>query len=96
MLALERTSLKKEEKIRRRYYLRKDNFKTYLTEAELRCLRYLLQGKTYQETAESLQLSVRTIQFYSQNMQAKLMCHNRDSLLQFFKNYLKEDSLDSL
>ena len=96
MLALEVSGSLKGVKPRKRYYLRKDNFHTYLTEAELRCLRYLLEGKTYQETAELLQLSVRTVQFYSQNMQAKLVCHNRDSLLQFFKNYLKKDSPSSL
>ena len=95
MLALN-NSVTKESKQRKRYYLRKNNIYTYLTEAELRCLRYLLEGKSYQETAALLQLSVRTIEFYSQNMQAKLICHNRDALIQFFKNYLNENPLSWL
>ncbi len=76
---------------RKRYYLKKNNFRTYLTQAELSCLRHLIEGKSYQETARLLQLSTRTIEFYSQNMQAKLTCPNRSALIQFFKNYLLEN-----
>jgi DNA-binding CsgD family transcriptional regulator len=72
------------EKRRKRYYL--PNSKTiYFTEAEVSCLRLLLQGKSYAETAEILQLSIRTVEFYSQNMQAKLACNNKYSLLHYFK-----------
>lgn len=90
------SSLSSEPKMRRRYYLKKDNVCTYLTEAEVCCLRHLLQGRSYQETAKLLKLSTRTIEFYSQNIQAKLICHNRESLIEFFRNYMSENPLSWL
>jgi len=85
-----------EAKTRRRYYFKKDNVCLYLNESELHCLRYILQGKSYAEVAEVLNLSAHTIEFYSQTMQAKLSCSDCESLIEFFKKKIEQNSLSWL
>jgi DNA-binding CsgD family transcriptional regulator len=47
-----------------------------LTEREVECLRWSAEGKTYQDIADVLGLSSRTIKFFLENARNKLRCVN--------------------
>lgn len=51
-----------------------------LSKRERQCLKLLLQGKTAKETAASLTLSPRTVEYYFDNLKDKLECWNRSEL----------------
>jgi DNA-binding CsgD family transcriptional regulator len=58
----------------------------YLTKREAECVVYLLKGHTIKEVGEKLNLSARTIEFYINNIKAKLKCRTRTELLDHIKN----------
>lgn len=51
-----------------------------LSNRERQCLKYLLEGKTAKETADSLSLSPRTVEFYFENIKRKLNCWSKREL----------------
>lgn len=55
---------------------------TYLSTREKQCLCLLLKNKTAKETAEQLQLSFRTIEYYFENIKDKLDCESKGELFQ--------------
>lgn len=54
-----------------------------LTEREREVLVLLAQGKTYQEVAETLFISVKTVDFHRANLMRKLSLSNRAELTRF-------------
>jgi len=54
-----------------------------LTEREREVLVLLAQGKTYQEVAETLFISVKTVDFHRANLMRKLGLSNRAELVRF-------------
>lgn len=52
-----------------------------LTERQLQCAEYLLQGKTAREIAELLGLSRRTVEYYLSNIKSKLECKNKAEMI---------------
>lgn len=60
----------------------RDPFDT-LTEREREVLILLAQGKTYQEVAEALFISVKTVDFHRANLMRKLELENRTELTKF-------------
>ncbi len=53
----------------------------YFTPREVQCIIHLLDGKTLAETADLLDLSRRTVEYYVNNMKLKLGCHSKQELL---------------
>ena len=51
-----------------------------LSEQELECLRFLLQGKTAKETALLMRISFRTVEYYFENIKDKLTCFRKRDL----------------
>ncbi len=64
-----------------RFYLGKNYPDIYFTSQEARCIKHLLNGLTYKEVGDILQLSPRTVIFYTSNMQAKLGCSSKKELI---------------
>lgn len=56
-----------------------------LTSRETQCIRYLLQGYTAAETAQLLELSKRTVEFYIENIKLKTNCNTKLELFEKFK-----------
>ncbi|MCL4826250.1 MAG: response regulator transcription factor [Caldilinea sp.] len=54
-----------------------------LTEREREVLQLLASGKTYQEIADTLFISVKTVDFHRTNLMRKLNLANRTELVQF-------------
>jgi DNA-binding NarL/FixJ family response regulator len=54
-----------------------------LTEREREVLQLLASGKTYQEIADTLFISVKTVDFHRTNLMRKLNLTNRTELVQF-------------
>ncbi len=67
----------------------KESKKVSLTERQLQCAEYLLQGKTAREIAEILGLSRRTIEYYIGNIKCKLECKNKVELVLAISSLLK-------
>lgn len=57
-----------------------------LSSRERECLRLLIQGQSAKETAKTLELSPRTIEFYFENIKKKCSFWNKQELFQFAKN----------
>lgn len=51
-----------------------------LSQSERHCLRYVVQGKSAQQTAALLPFSPRTIETYLANARRKLNCKNKSEL----------------
>lgn len=64
-----------------RLYFVCENQEYYFTRREVECIVHLLDGKTVAETAEQLDLSRRTVEYYVNNMKLKLGCHSKQELL---------------
>lgn len=52
-----------------------------LTNRQIDCARLLLGGLQYNEIASQLKLSTRSIEYYIENMKAKLGCRNKSELI---------------
>lgn len=52
-----------------------------LTRQEQRCLDYFRQGKSAQATGALMGISQRTVEYYFENIKAKLGCHSKYDLL---------------
>lgn len=48
-----------------------------LSKRQAQCLQYLLEGKSAKQTANMLNLSTRTIEFYLDNMKKKMNCRTK-------------------
>ena len=57
----------------KRYYLSED---VYITPKELDCLRGLSQGKTIDETAKQMNVTIRTVKAHIANIKDKTQCKN--------------------
>lgn len=70
--------------INQRDFYRKENskIKTHITNREKDCLRYLVRGKTSKSIANMLGLSVRTIEFYIENLKSKFDVHSKEELIE--------------
>ena len=53
---------------------------TSLSQKERECMKYLLLGKTAKETAISMNLSFRTVEYYFENIKNKLNCFSKRDL----------------
>lgn len=61
-----------------------NNESIYFTRRETECILHLLDGKTVVETARSLQLSARTVEYYVSNMKLKMSCSSKREMLTCF------------
>lgn len=52
-----------------------------LSQRQIQCAEYLLNGRTAKETGELLGLSVRTVEYYLGNIKSKLECKNKTELI---------------
>ena len=66
---------------KRRIYLESTDQEIYFSRREAECAYQLAQGKTLREVAQTLSLSIRTIEYYMKNMKAKLKCRTRSELV---------------
>ena len=55
----------------------------YFSPRELECAELLIKGATVSKIAEQLMLSPRTIEFYLNNMKAKVGCKTKTELIEF-------------
>ena len=85
------------KKYRAKIYKLGKQFKDiYFSRREGDCMICLLQGKTIKGTAETLNLSPRTVEYYVKNMKAKLNCRTKPKLIElvlqsdFLKNEITE------
>ncbi len=60
-----------------------------LSKREKQCIEYLLRGKSTKETAFSLNLSPRTVEFYFENIKNKLSLSTKQEILLLAKTYEK-------
>jgi DNA-binding CsgD family transcriptional regulator len=65
----------------RQYKLGKPFKGIYFTTREAECMALLLQQNTYKQIAKKLNLSIRTVEFYSLNLKAKLRCNSISELI---------------
>lgn len=63
------------------HYLGEQYPNVYYTRRELECLHYLMKGYTITKTADHLQLSHRTVEFYLKNMRMKVGAQSKEDLL---------------
>jgi len=47
-----------------------------LTDREIQCLRWCVEGKTYQDISDLMKISIRTVRFFLESARAKLSCLN--------------------
>ncbi|OGT46257.1 MAG: hypothetical protein A3F17_09030 [Gammaproteobacteria bacterium RIFCSPHIGHO2_12_FULL_41_15] len=68
-----------KKRITKRYHYLGDQYPhVYFTEREIDIVKLILNNLTYQQIAQNLNLSVRTIEYYVRQMKLKLM-YNRTS-----------------
>ena len=58
----------------------------YLTVQEARCIKHLLDGCTYRKMAVLMGLSVRTVEFYMNNIKKKFNIKKKSEVINFIKN----------
>jgi len=66
----------------KRYRLGDGFGEVYFTEREAQTMMHVLLGKTFNATAEAMNLSPRTIEFYLDNMKLKLNCRTKQELIE--------------
>lgn len=59
----------------------------YLTVREKELMSLLVQLKTYKETAQSMNLSDRTVEFYTNNIKMKFNCRTKRELISLFFDF---------
>ena len=84
----------KKPRCTKTYFLGEKYQNIYLTHREAECVLYLLKGLTVRTVAEKLGLSARTVEFYVNNIKAKLKCRTKIELLQHIKNSQLLDIID--
>ena len=78
------------------YYLGEPHAGVYFTRREAECIYHLAQGKTMRMTANDLQLSVRTVEFYVKNMKLKVGVRTKNQLIDKVIKLNFLSSLDSV
>ncbi|MBN2690200.1 MAG: helix-turn-helix transcriptional regulator [Gammaproteobacteria bacterium] len=69
----------------------------HFSKREAQCMFYLIHGKTIKKTAELLNLSPRTVEFYLKNIKAKTGCKKKPQLIgmviesDFLENFNKQN-----
>jgi len=76
------------------YFLGDKYQNIYLTQREAECVLCLLTGCSMKKVGEKLGLSARTIEFYVNNIKAKLKCRTKAELLDHIKNSQLLDIID--
>lgn len=66
---------------RRKYYLGKQFPEIYLTQREAECVFWIMKGLTNKQTADKMELSSRTIEYYLRNVRTKLNCYSKAHLI---------------
>jgi DNA-binding CsgD family transcriptional regulator len=84
----------KKPRCNKTYFLGAKYQNIYLTQRETECVLYLLTGLTVKIVAEKLGLSTRTVEFYINNIKAKLKCRTKTQLLSHIKNSQLLDIID--
>lgn len=64
-----------------RYYLSGKYSQVYLTEKEMRCVFWLIRGKTAEEIANIEGNTKRTVQFHFENIRTKLGCYKQTQII---------------
>ncbi len=68
----------------------------YFTQREAECVMQILDGKTMNETGETLKLSPRTVEYYLSKIKRKLNCRKKREIIKlvsqtdFVKNFAKD------
>lgn len=83
----------KKPQAKKKYFLGSGHPGIYFTQRETQTIYLLMRGKTNFETAKTLGLSRRTIEFYIKNMKSKLHCHSKSELI---NKVIKSDLLSRL
>jgi DNA-binding CsgD family transcriptional regulator len=68
------------------YYINHNGKLISLTKREAECIQLLKQGLSAKQTAYTLQISVRTVESYLNNLKRKAHCHSKLALLAKIKN----------
>ncbi len=69
------------KRILKKYALGKNYPEIHFTVREAQSMVYFLKGKTTAQTANALNLSPRTVEFYVKNMKTKLKCGSKSELI---------------
>lgn len=64
------------------YILEDNHILEHLTNREAECLFFLLRGKTSKSIATLLNLSVRTVEYYIENIKNKMRCNGKEELIE--------------
>ena len=70
------------ELLPRRRYVLDETHALYLTYREAQCMLLFIHGKTVIKAARCLALSPRTVEYYLNNMKAKLKCRTKSELIE--------------
>ena len=72
------------------YVLNQHYFDVRLTGRETECLFFILRGKSSKAIARFLNVSVKTIEYYIEQLKTKMNCSNKSELIEksIFKGYL--------
>ncbi len=76
-----------------RYLIGGDYEDVYFTRQEARCMVCMLKGATVKATADTLDLSPRTAEFYVNKMKDKLKCPSKADLI---RAVIDSDFLDNV
>jgi DNA-binding CsgD family transcriptional regulator len=71
--------------VRRKYYLGPQFPEIYLTQREAECVYWITKGLTNKQTADEMQLSSRTIEYYLRNVRCKLNCYSKAHLIKLLQ-----------
>ena len=93
----ERARLDKRNQRRKQARPRSEKRITYLlrcaqediefTQREMQVAKLFLLGKTAQQVADELKLTIRTIEYYTHNMRQKLFCKHKRDLVEKLKQF---------
>ena len=75
----------KNHYLRQKYFLGKHFPNIYLTQREAECIAGLLQHGTMKTIARNLNISHRTVEYYIQNVKAKIQCYTKADLIKHIK-----------
>jgi len=84
----------KKKRRSKKYYLGERYPGIYFTLREAECMKYIISGNTIVDTSKMLDLSHRTVEFYVNNMKAKIKCRTKSELVRYILNSDFEENLD--